>query len=245
MIEQTTTENQFSTKKRNKYVLFIIVLTIFNIVAFALFVKTGGYDLQGNYIVKDTMGNFKSALSSFLVGFPILSLILGLIVALFPYKQLGYRKKYFRSFLLTLRFFNIVFAIGLFIIIIMTFLGWYPPKTGNNADNLIKEQAITTFKTEMKLLGDSANFYFDMAIFELEKGNDKEVISKMVSPKLHFFEEQIDTKTKAFYKTAMDAGLNDKEFGNVFSDIEQIFQPMMDKYEILKANGILQTKQPE
>lgn len=240
MTETTTTENHFSTKTRNKYLVLIAGLTVFNIIAFTVFIKTGGYDIHGNYKIEDTFGNFKLSLTCFLFSLPILSLLFGLLVTLFPYKQLAYSKKYFRSFLLTLRFINILFAIGLILIIIMTILGWYPPKTVEkvSTDNASKEQAIMTFKTEMKLLCDSANFYFDIAITEFEKGNDKKAITEMVSPKILFFQNQLDTKSRAFQQVAVDAGLNNEEYEKVFADLKQIVQPIMDKNEKLKANGI-------
>lgn len=126
---ETTTESQFPAKTRNKYLFLIAGLTVFNIIAFTVFIKTGGYDIHGNYLVKDTIGNLKTALLCCLFSLPILSLILGLLVALFPYRQLEYSKKYFRSVLLIWRFINILFAFGLILIILMTMVGWYPPKT--------------------------------------------------------------------------------------------------------------------
>jgi hypothetical protein len=240
MTETTATESQFPIKTRNKYLFLIAGLTVFNIIAFTVFIKTGGYDIDGNYSVKDTIGNLKTALLCFLFSFPILSLVLGLLVALFPYRQLEYSKKYFRSFLLTLRFINILFSIGLILIIIMTILGWYPPKTVENTptDSLTKEQAVTTFKIEMKSLCDSANFYFDIALTELEKGNDKKRVTELVTPKILFFQNELDKKSRAFQKVAADAGLNNEEYEKVFADLKQIVQPIMDKNEKLKANGI-------
>jgi len=240
MTETTAKESQFPKKIRNKYLFLIAGLTVFNIIAFTVFIKTGGYDFHGNYRVEDTMGNFKLSLTCFLFSLPVLSLLIGLIVALFPYRQLEYAKKYLRSFLLTLRFINILFAVGLVLIIIMTMIGWYPPKTVENApvDNATKERAISTFKTEMKSFCDSANFYFDIAITELEKGNDKKVIAETVTPKILFFQNQLDTKSRAFQKVAANAGLNNEEYEKVFSDLKQIVQPIMAKNEKLKANGI-------
>ncbi|KAF5041521.1 hypothetical protein DSECCO2_522150 [anaerobic digester metagenome] len=239
MTETTTTENQFSIKTRNKYLFLIASLTVFNIISFTVFIKTGGYDIHGNYLVKDTIGNLKTALICFLFSLPILSLLIGLLVAIFPYRQLEYSKKYFRSFLLTLRFINILFAIGLILIIIMTLLGWYPPKTADNSiESSTKEQAITTFKTEMKSLSDSANFYFDIAITEIEQGNDKNKVSDLVTPKILFFQNELDRKSRAFYQIATDAGLSKDEYEKVFEDLKLLFQPIADKNEKLKANGI-------
>jgi hypothetical protein len=240
MTETTATKNHFPAKTRNKYLFLISGLTIFNIIAFTIFIKTGGYDIHGNYKIEDTIGNLKLSLTCFLFSLPVLSFLIGLIVAIFPYRQLEYGKKYFRSVLLTLRFINILFAIGLILIIIMTILGWYPPKTVDKSptDNATKEQTITTFKTEMKLLCDSANFYFDIAIVEFEKGNDKKVITEMVTPKILFYQNQLDIKSRAFQKVAADAGLNNEEYEKVFSDLKQIVQPIMNKNEKLKANGI-------
>ncbi|MCL2327371.1 MAG: hypothetical protein FWC39_02530 [Bacteroidetes bacterium] len=117
MIEEITQENQFPAKTRIRYVLIIILLTVFNIFAFTFFVH--GKDFE-----KDIMGNFTNALTTFVFALPILSLIIGLIVALFTYKQLEYKKKYFRSFLLTLGSINVLFAIGLFLTIVMKLLGY-------------------------------------------------------------------------------------------------------------------------
>jgi hypothetical protein len=77
--------------------------------------------------VVDTSGKLIQALQTFLLGLPILSLLLGILVALFPYRQLSYEKKYLRAFLLCLLVMNIIMAICLILIVFMAAAGWYPP----------------------------------------------------------------------------------------------------------------------
>ncbi len=123
----TETEIKFPTKTKYRYLIIIAGLTIFNLAISNWVIDTSGYDSKGNYMSSDPEF-LKATFISFLFGFPVMSLLLGLLVALFPYKQLDYNKKYFRASLLSLLTINFIFTIILFLITIMTMLGWYPPK---------------------------------------------------------------------------------------------------------------------
>lgn len=115
----------FPKKTRNKYVYVIIGLTIFNIIAFTI-VTIRNHIVLENYSCETIFEQLKLSALSVLFGLPIWSLLIACIVALFPYKNLTYKEKYTRSFLVTLRFINIVCAIGLILILIL-FLFGYPP----------------------------------------------------------------------------------------------------------------------
>lgn len=105
----------------NKLFLTIGILVIFNIIAFVMFMPTGGYDGDGVFH-ENPSSNLKTSLNAFLVGFPILAFLLGLVVAIFPYKQLPYGKKYLRASLLTLIVINSIVALFLLFKFVMTVL---------------------------------------------------------------------------------------------------------------------------
>jgi len=232
-------------------IYFIFSFYIFNKKSIKDIFKANTYSGIGVYrsIISVITG---FALSSFIVGVLFLTkgypgantmLLSGGIWSVICVIALLLGKKHHKEFAITgLKHILAVFCVAVASIAICL-IGSQSQKTENNANNLTKEQAITTFKTEMKALRDSANFYYDIALFELEKGTDKEVISEMISPKLQSFEEQISTKTRAFQEIATNAGLNKEEYETVFSDLQQFFQPIMDKFKILHTNGIEIKKQ--
>jgi hypothetical protein len=93
-IENSVTQNSGKSKKM---ILIIIGLILFNFITYNLFVKTGGYDAHGNYIPYSVEKNLKSSLVTLLFGLPILCLIFGLIISIFPHKNgkivLSYKPK--------------------------------------------------------------------------------------------------------------------------------------------------------
>ena len=72
--------------KKNLFILSIAILTVFNIIVYNFFVKTGGI-FGGQFIAYDKNLAMQSSLVTFLIGIPVVSLVFGLLVALFPYKQ--------------------------------------------------------------------------------------------------------------------------------------------------------------
>lgn len=234
-------ENQEKTyDKKKKHLLIIGGLILFNLIAFNLFVKTGGYDASGQYIPYDQAKALKSSLITFFIGLPIISFLLGLLVAIFPFRKLPYRKKYLRASLLTMLTINGLFSFGLVCIMAMTAMGWYPPP---NQDDLIdnqksKEQGIQEFKNEIKVLCDSSNYYFDLGLDALENGQEPNEIGERINPKLKNFERQLDAKTREFQETASDLGLTENEYEKVFDDLSEYIQPMTQKHRQLKEKGV-------
>jgi hypothetical protein len=102
-------------KDRKKYLIRIGGLIIFNTIMFAVFIQGRGF-----------VDNLLTSLNANLIGFNIVGFIFGTIVAVFPYKGLPYSKKYLRASLLTILTLQTIMAVGLILIAIMTFLGWYP-----------------------------------------------------------------------------------------------------------------------
>lgn len=75
-----------------KYLIRIAILMIINTAAFSLLPMDN----------RSAYERFLVAWKTFLIGIPFLGFVLGLIVAIIPYKGLGYDKKYLRSSLLTI-----------------------------------------------------------------------------------------------------------------------------------------------
>lgn len=158
------TQNSTNSSYSKKTVLILLGLVIFNLVSYNLFVKTGGYDASGNHITYSTERNLSSSLITFLIGLPIVSGIIGLIISVFPNKNKPFDIKFKKGWLVTLISLNGLFSLGLLAIIIMTILGWYPTPyenrtTGEELGN--KEKVIAEFKGEIIQLCDSSNYYLD------------------------------------------------------------------------------------
>lgn len=100
--------------ERNKTLITIGILIIFNTTMFVLFAK--GLDFKNNLV---------ASLNANLIGFNIIGFILGTIFALFPYKGLSYSKKYLRASLRTVFVLHTIMAIGLIFIALMTLIGCY------------------------------------------------------------------------------------------------------------------------
>ena len=112
--DQVDIDNQLK-KDRKKYLIRIGGLIVFNTLMFAVFIQGRGFT-----------DNLLTSLNANLIGFNIVGFIFGTIIAAFPYKELPYSKKYLRASLLTILTLQTITAVGLLLIAIMTFLGWYP-----------------------------------------------------------------------------------------------------------------------
>ncbi len=114
--ENTEINNEQKLKNdRIKYLKIIIVLIIINTILFGIIVKNP----------KSITDNLLTALNANLIGFNVLGFLIGAIVALFPYKELSYKKKYLRSSLLTIMILQILMAVGIISLGFMTLVGWY------------------------------------------------------------------------------------------------------------------------
>jgi hypothetical protein len=112
-IDQVDLDSQLKAD-RKKTLFKIGGLIIFNTIMFTVFIKGRGFT-----------GNLLASLNANLIGFNIVGFILGTIVAIFPYKGLPYNKKYLRASLLTIFVLQTIMAVGLILIALMTFAGWY------------------------------------------------------------------------------------------------------------------------
>ena len=222
-------------KKKRKHLLIIAGLTLFNIVIYNLFIKTGGYDIDGQFIPYDSSRLLKSSLSTFLFGLPILALIFGLIVSLIPYKNLSYGKKYFRSSVLSLLSINGLFTFGLVIIMIMTFAGLYPQEMQKEEKKVLTTQ---DFHSEFKILADSANYYFNLGIDEVKNGKSPSEVSSLIGPKLNNIKSKIDSKLQDFYNEAQNSGMNQDEYEKTFSELQEYITPLQNKTKELKDLGV-------
>jgi hypothetical protein len=101
-----------SSKRYKQIIILTIVLAICNIALHLLVIKSGGYGLDGKYVPYSPQENIKVSLTTFLFGLPLISLIVGAIVAVIPYKGLPYSKRRNRAWLILLLSFNCIFFIG-------------------------------------------------------------------------------------------------------------------------------------
>lgn len=123
----------------------------------------------------------------------------------------------------------------------MTLVGWYPPSNTSAKifpGQSIKEQTIASFKTEMKALLDSTNFYLDIALSDHKAGKTNMEVAEKVKVKVLFFQNEIEKKSNEFYKDATDAGLNEQEYKQAFNEVKKYMEPIKQKYSELKADGV-------
>ena len=230
-------------KSKKKQYLIILGLIIFNLIIYNLFVKNGGYDAKGNYLPYDRGLALKSSLISFLFAIPLLSFIIGAVVALFPYKKLAYTKKYKRSVISTLLVINTVFSTLLIIIVIMTLIGWYPaPQEETTQTHTItqtqKNAKIKKFESEVKILIDSSNYYFVIGINALDLGKDSSEITNLISTPLKRLEDKIGERTMSFSETAYELQLTKNEVDSVFKNLGIHMESVQEKYNRLSEKGV-------
>ena len=101
-------------KQNKKRMLWAAGLIVANTILFTLLIK--------GRPIGDT---FLAAFYSNAIGYPLLGFLLGTMAALFPYKNLPYRKKYLRASLLTIVAIQALMGCGLLLILVMSLVGWY------------------------------------------------------------------------------------------------------------------------
>ena len=90
----------FPNETRKKYVIYILALSFISVAIYTILVRNDSI-----------LGNLRTSLGFVFMVLPILSFILGLIIALFPYKQFDFDKKYKRSYWLGLLSLNVIYAL--------------------------------------------------------------------------------------------------------------------------------------
>lgn len=223
-----------------KQLIIVCALILFNLITYNLFVKTGGYDMSGQYIPYDQKRAVWSSVVTLFIGIPLVSFLLGVIVALFPFRKLPYQKRYLRASLLTLLALNGLMAILLGLIMAMTAIGVYPPKHDDHitTNQLSKEEVMYQFKQEAKALFDSSYYYIDIGLIALENGQEPTVVSESIGPKLKLFESRLDSLSREFSATVFALGVTEYELNQLMDALNAYFQPMADKLQQLKMSGV-------
>ena len=215
-------------KKRNKkLLLWGIITAILSIITFTLITKDGGYNSKGIYIPSSIAQNLKSSLITFLIAIPILSLILGLLFSLIPYKKLEYSQKYIRTSLLSLLIIN---CLCVLIIIINFYL------RSNRIED--REEIIDKYKTELYSYKDSSILYFDEAVKEFESKHDTVEVSNKYSPKLNFCEFKIDSIIRDYSTTYYRHGINKLSFDKSMLEIGKELKILNIKLMEYKSYGL-------
>lgn len=91
------------------YLLIACIQGIFNILLYTFLLHGTDY--------MDTRTNFLSSSISILIIFPLLSLLLGAVIALIPYKNIPYKRKYFPATLLIFFILNSLISILLLLVL--------------------------------------------------------------------------------------------------------------------------------
>jgi MORN repeat protein len=113
---------------KKKIILSELILVIINILLFPV-------------VIKQPI-SYSDILIFFLLATPICSFILGLIVALVPYKQLPYKKKYLITSLFSIVGINILITTCLLLLFIMAKLGWYGREYSNATQKPLSDTLI-------------------------------------------------------------------------------------------------------
>lgn len=225
----------FNTKTRNKYLFAVAGLVVFNLVCYNLFIRTGGYSLDGQYQAYNPSYVLRTSLITFLVSLPLVGLVLGLLVALLPYRQLPYGKKYLRASLLSLMSLNGLFCAMLLWVIFQTLMGWYPPKEPTLAKG---DALVLDFEKEVKALNDSSNYYFDKALNETNQGADPKTVAAKYGDKVRYFEKELDARYKTFQVQGKESNIDNKQYAKVILEVNKLIQPTRAKFDTLKKRGV-------
>ena len=101
-----------------------------------------------------------------------------------------------------------------------------------------KEKGIATFKKEIKVLCDSSEYYFDRGFALLESGKDPVEVSDSIKIKIKELEHLLDQRSRAFQLEHDSLGLTLDEYNQVFVELKESMEPMVEKYENLKSKGV-------
>ncbi len=223
-----------ATGSKRRY-LIIGSLVLLNLIAYNLFVKTGGSDLSGHYVGWDRTTALKNSLIAFLLGIPLISFTLGLLFALWPFKNTPYAKRYLRASLSTWLVINALFSIGMLIIAALTLTGRYPQDARNRETHVLARQALLD---ECNAQADSASFYLDWGLSELENGKDAHEVVRFVKPALDRFADNINKVLQELVDEASKESMSPSEYDRTVSTLEGILNPVKDKIIMLKERGV-------
>jgi hypothetical protein len=114
IINDTHTIDAQLKRTQKKLMIVISVLIVVNTTLFTLFIPGRDYGEK-----------LKASIGANLVGYNLVGLLLGTLVALLPYKGLNYSRKYLRASLLSIFVLQAIMFIGLLAIAGMNLAGWY------------------------------------------------------------------------------------------------------------------------
>lgn len=101
--------------QKRKYLVRIGILIVINTIGFALLINDG----------RSISERFWVSVNANLLGFNFIGFLFGTIVAIFPYKDLPFKKKYLRSSLLTILILQAFVTTMLILLIPLILLGYY------------------------------------------------------------------------------------------------------------------------
>ena len=207
-------------KKLKKNLLIInIILIVVSLLLFNLFIKNGGFILDGDFIPYSVWQSLKASLMTMLLAIPFMTLVMSLLVNIIPYNKTNYTGR----FKLTYLWVWIVLNAIAFLYVAQGVIIQYFVK----ADEFkARQEKIRLFEEELLAYKDSALYYMDLAIKEAEPDsvNDLEVYYKYID-ELKKYEYKIDSTSTSFHKTLKEKGLIYKDY---IRSIKTVIEPQMD-----------------
>jgi hypothetical protein len=98
------------------FLVFVVILILDIIGLIFQTQKEGAYNLNGTYSEANSTGLILSLLFGIIISFPLLFALLAAIIALFLNKDLPYKKRFIRTFLIILVVFYTIFLIRIYLI---------------------------------------------------------------------------------------------------------------------------------
>jgi hypothetical protein len=118
MSNEVSSSSGFPVYQRSKLIIYIGIACLLNLIMALAFEPSSAQHLDGSMANRAEIRS--ASLVTLIFTFTLIGALLGLLVAIFPYKGLSYLKRYPRAFLLTLLSLHCLWLVGnLFALAIM------------------------------------------------------------------------------------------------------------------------------
>lgn len=219
-------------KQKRKYLIIAIVLGLVNLLVYNFFNRTGGFTLSGEYIEYSVIQALKSSIITLFISTPVVCFILGLIIAMLPYKGLVYSQKYLRAVLIVM-----IIAYSFLLFAGIAGSSVFKKNEGMKSNNKQNEK-LEKYKKELISIRDSSVLYFDKAIEDVNKNNDVKLVSKKYGPKIGFFQYKLDSLSNDFYIKLNEYGLTQSQYDSCMNSIKNEFNILINKFNEYKNKGL-------
>jgi hypothetical protein len=100
----SATEAEAYTRRERNLHLALVLLAAAVLLLLILFAPRddGGFTLAGTYISADSPKMTQVFLASLFIAFPLIAAVIAIVAAVYPFRDLPWKRKYLRAFLLSL-----------------------------------------------------------------------------------------------------------------------------------------------